>query len=75
MSKSKYVIELSGGSCEGDCYEYHVVVDAKCKDDIEYELLSKLDRKCVNTDYIFENYIIYTIDEWVNRNTISLNDL
>ena len=41
----KYVISLSGGG-EGDFYEYNIVVEAKCKDDIEYELLSKLEEKC-----------------------------
>ncbi len=71
----KYVIELSGGSCEADCYEYNVVVEAKCEDDIEYELLSKLKDKYRITNYQFENYIIYTLDEWVVKNTVSINVL
>lgn len=70
----KYVLELSGGG-EGDFYEYNVVVESECKDDIEYELLSKLKDEYRITDYLFENYVIYTLDEWVVKNTVSINVL
>ena len=70
----KYVLELSGGG-EGDFYEYNVVVESECKDDIEYELLSKLKDEYRITDYLFENYVIYTLDEWVIKNTVSINVL
>jgi len=70
----KYVIKLSGG-CHDDFYEYNIVVESECKDNIEYVLLSKLEEKDRITNYLFDSYVIYTLDEWVEKNTVSLNVL
>ncbi len=70
----KYIVNLSGGG-EGDFYEYNVVIEANCKDDIDYALLSRLEKGCGLRGHMFEHYNIYTLNEWINNNTVSISDL
>ena len=72
----KFIIKLSGGDYD-DYYQYNVSVIANSKDEIEFKLLKLLEiSKCsfgiISEDMIFQDYEIYTLDEWFNNSIIKL---
>lgn len=74
----KFIVEFTGGEYD-EHYYYVQVIESKCKDDLEYKLLEILktepEDRLFKHNLSFDRYVIYTLEEWIKRQTITLKQI